>query len=406
MFHVLNIARPDTMKSFYDSHGMPKGRSIGGSFTGPNLDRLLTEEALTDLAGVLDEAGIGHGVEIAEYLASLRDYHKLCVSKVLPPEEEWSKVVKRFKDAFDVLKKLDFVSFTPKIHVARDHIPEFFLKTGETLYTADTSPTESTHSRLRKIEEKHGTRTVCNLGTDLHQARLTSGVTRQVWKNLPLNFPAYGEHRAEAGIDEIDVEQSVVDPPPEGVMVDLVSENTATEVEAGGGDLAAGVATSQKDEAAEAVLAQFTRSQVGPASTEVNTEDEADAVLDTNEVVIFGFGVEVMKTFTKTADKLSEHYHCAHTSSVAVMSKLGHWNDIVMYRPKILSNLYEDRAVTYAGPVEDEDNLADWIMNTKHGLVGIRSCNNAEEFKVNNNNNNNYINNSSRWLKWLSVGLH
>ena len=213
-------------------------------------------------------------------------------------------------------------------------------------------------------------------------ARLTSGVTRQVWKNLPLNFPAYGEHRAEAGTEEIDVEQSVVDPPPEGAMVDLVSENTATDVEAGGGDL-----TSQKDEAAEAVLAQFTRSQVGPASTEVNTEDEADAVLDTNEVVIFGFGVEVMKTFTKTADKLSEHYHCAHTSSVAVMSKLGHWNDIVMYRPKILSNQYEDRAVTYAGPVEDEDNLADWIMNTKHGLVGIRSCNNAEEFKVNNNSN-------------------
>ena len=402
------------MKSFYDSHGMPKGRSIGGSFTGPNLDRLLTDDALADLSGVLNEVGIGNGVEIAEYLASLRDYHKLCVTKLLPPEEEWTKVVKNFHDKFDVLQKRDILSFTPKIHVAKSHIPEYFRLTGHSLYTADTSPTESTHSRLRKIEECHGTRTVCNLGTDLHETRLMGGVSRQVWKNLPDNFPAYGDHMTRAAEDiEAGSMEAGPGPPPDCGEVNIISEDRATQDDMRTTDdlllLGSEDYPYPWSEVAVDVIGDDNKGVAAPI-IEVRTEAEAADMIDQGHIVIFGFGSPastVMETFTRTVARLRKDAAAvaalqvpvdddteplqvedggllfAHSSSEVVMSALGRREGVVMYRPKVFSNLYENRNVTYTGSVEDEHELADWVRHTKHGLVGLRTQTNREDFEVN-----------------------
>ena len=132
-------------------------------------------------------------------------------------------------------------------------------------------------------------------------------------------------------------------------------------------------------------ITKYMRSQVGPASKEVKTEAEAEAVLAKPEVVIFGFGAAdsaIMKTFAKTADKLREDYMFAHTSAEAVMTKLGQSEGVVLYRPKHLANKFEEATVTYSGNADDKATLASWIAGNKHGICGHRTTDNAKEFKV------------------------
>merc|ERR1719322_787619 len=64
---------------------------------------------------------------------------------------------------------------------------------------------------------------------------------------------------------------------------------------------------------------------------------EAEAMLAKDDVVIFGFGAAdstLMKTFSKTADKLRQEYNFAHPSAEEVMTKLGQKEGVVLYRPK------------------------------------------------------------------------
>ena len=46
--------------------------------------------------------------------------------------------------------------------------------TGETMYTADTSPTESTHAAVAATQRRHGLQTSHNQGTEKQLNRLTS----------------------------------------------------------------------------------------------------------------------------------------------------------------------------------------------------------------------------------------
>jgi len=131
-------------------------------------------------------------------------------------------------------------------------------------------------------------------------------------------------------------------------------------------------------------IVKFMRSQVGPASKEVKTVAEAEAVLAKPEVVIFGFGAAdstIMKTFAKTADKLRENYMFAHTSEEAVMTKLGQKEGVVLFRPKHLANKFEESSVSYTGSAEDKAALASWIAASKHGVCGHRTSDNAKDFK-------------------------
>jgi len=131
-------------------------------------------------------------------------------------------------------------------------------------------------------------------------------------------------------------------------------------------------------------ITKYMRSQVGPASKEVKTAAEADAVLAKSEVVIFGFGAAdstIMKTFSKTADKLRESYMFAHTSEEAVMTKLGQKEGVVLYRPKHLANKFEESTVSYTGSADDKGALASWIADNKNGICGHRTTDNGKEFK-------------------------
>ena len=132
-------------------------------------------------------------------------------------------------------------------------------------------------------------------------------------------------------------------------------------------------------------ITKYMRSQVGPASKEVKTVAEAEAVLAKPEVVIFGFGAAdstIMKTFAKTADKLRESYMFAHSSEEAVLAKLGQKEGVVLYRPNHLANKFEESTVSYTGSGDDKGALASFIADNKHGICGHRTSDNGKEFKV------------------------
>jgi len=131
-------------------------------------------------------------------------------------------------------------------------------------------------------------------------------------------------------------------------------------------------------------ITKYMRSQVGPASKQVKTVAEAEAVLAKSDVVIFGFGAadsSIMKTFSKTADKLREDYTFAHSSEEAVMTKLGQKEGVVLYRPKHLANKFEESTVSYTGSADDKGALASWIAENKNGICGHRTTDNGKEFK-------------------------
>lgn len=366
VFHSLNLRAPSLMKEFYDSCGISKARKIGGSFAGPDLDRLVHDRSLTSLVWTLDLAGIDHGLELAEYLRSLREYHKLCVRKKLP--EDWSRTVEEFRLAFRAVHTAELVSWTPKLHVCYDHIPQYFTMTSHTLYCADSSPTESTHSRLRKVGEIHSTNTVSNLGTDNHVRRKMTETLRYNWKNMPNGVAVPRVVEVDPGLPPDLIPPDVGDTADEAEVMEVTHD-----------DLDLTMLASE-------VMVDVSGNDMNVAApfTEVRSEAEADTIIAQRDFVIFGFGdadSAIMKTFANTADKLREDFVFAHTNTAAVMAKLGHEEGVVLFRPKHLVNHYEASAVLYTG-AENEDELLAWIKSNKHGLVGIRTRENAEEFQV------------------------
>jgi len=122
-------------------------------------------------------------------------------------------------------------------------------------------------------------------------------------------------------------------------------------------------------------ITKYMKAQVGPASKEIKTVEEAEKMLAKPEVVVFGFGDQ--PKLQKTAAKLRESVAFAHTTSEEVMTKLGYTDAIVLFRPKNLENKFEPSAVKY----ESTDPLDKWINANYHGLCGVRTTDNAADFK-------------------------
>jgi protein disulfide isomerase family A protein 3 len=122
-------------------------------------------------------------------------------------------------------------------------------------------------------------------------------------------------------------------------------------------------------------ITKYMKAQVGPASREIKTVEEAEKILAKSEVVVFAFGDQ--PKHGKAANKMRESVAFAHTSSNDVMTKLGYTDAIVLFRPKNLENKFESSAVKY----ESDDPLDKWITTNYHGLCGVRTTDNVADFK-------------------------
>ena len=154
---------------------------IAGNFTGPELKMLLKESSLASLSQI-----VANGDPITQYLRSLRELHKMCVRKEYSPDHQ--EYIDTFEQRFKVVREMKLISFTTKCHIILSHIPTYMRETQQSLYTADTSPQESTHSGFKNCQRAHNLLSTHNLGSAAQQSRLKRSMLRYNWNNLTFDL--------------------------------------------------------------------------------------------------------------------------------------------------------------------------------------------------------------------------
>nr|QMV80798.1 protein disulfide isomerase 7 [Clitoria ternatea] len=130
-------------------------------------------------------------------------------------------------------------------------------------------------------------------------------------------------------------------------------------------------------------IVKYMKSQVGPASKELKGEDCHKNFLETNEVSYILYTEKedspLAKAFHSVAKKLREKARFAHTIAKSLVEKDGFKNKIVLYRPKILQNKFEESILHYDGEANVAD-ISDFVTKNYFGLAGIRTRDNAPSF--------------------------
>lgn len=131
-------------------------------------------------------------------------------------------------------------------------------------------------------------------------------------------------------------------------------------------------------------IAKYMKAQVGPASVELAGEDCLKSFLESDEVGVVGFFEKedspLATSFHAVSKKLKEKVRFAHTYAKSLLEKEGHKNTIVLYRPKVLHNKFEEKSVKHEGGDSISD-VQDFITSNYFGIAGIRTRDNAGEFK-------------------------
>ncbi|KAL6427249.1 hypothetical protein ACFW04_008684 [Cataglyphis niger] len=131
-------------------------------------------------------------------------------------------------------------------------------------------------------------------------------------------------------------------------------------------------------------IVKYMKSQVGPASTELTSEKAHNTFLDADDVSVVGYFEEddspLAAAFHTVSKKLREKVRFAHTSTKEILDKVSHKNNIVLYRPKILHNKFEDKSIIYEGG-DSINDVNDFVTKNYYGIAGVRTRDNAQDFK-------------------------
>lgn len=111
-------------------------------------------------------------------------------------------------------------------------------------------------------------------------------------------------------------------------------------------------------------IAKFMRAQVGPSAKELLNVKSAEEYLAKEDVSVVGFfeseSSELKSVFVKLADKLRESVRFGVSSNKDVLAKYGYTNNIVLFRPKHLSNKFEPDFLVYEGAANKEA-INSWV---------------------------------------------
>ena len=194
VFRELKKAFPGVMVEFFLRCGIGRKRSmIAGNFTGVKLKLLVKERSLADLAQL-----IPNGLEVTRYLRSMRELHRMVVKKDYSPDHQ--TYIDKFEECFKVVRATGLVNFTTKVHIILHHMGYYMRTTKESLYSADTSSTESTHSGLKNLQKIHNLLSTHFLGSPRQQYRLKRSIMRFNWNNLPFDMREASTENTEAPV--------------------------------------------------------------------------------------------------------------------------------------------------------------------------------------------------------------
>ncbi|CAG0899559.1 unnamed protein product [Cyprideis torosa] len=132
-------------------------------------------------------------------------------------------------------------------------------------------------------------------------------------------------------------------------------------------------------------IVKYMKAMAGPSAKPIRTSGDLDKFLSVNDVGVVGFFPEdssLKKTFQTAADSLRENVRFGLVEDASLASDFK--NKIVLYRPKILSNKFEEPHSVYEGGENDLGAVKDWISDNFAGLVGYRTSDNGRFFKADN----------------------
>ncbi|CAD7083694.1 unnamed protein product [Hermetia illucens] len=125
------------------------------------------------------------------------------------------------------------------------------------------------------------------------------------------------------------------------------------------------------------------RAQVGPASKDLLTVADFKKFLESPETSVVGLfekESDLKGTFLKYADKMREKLRFGHSTAPEVLKEAGEANAIVIFRAPQLHNKFEPSSVKFEGETLGE--LTEFVQANFHGLVGHRTRESTQEFKV------------------------
>jgi protein disulfide isomerase family A protein 3 len=131
-------------------------------------------------------------------------------------------------------------------------------------------------------------------------------------------------------------------------------------------------------------IVKHMRSKAGPSSKELKTVADAVKFLENSEHSIIGFfenaNAKGNQEFQKLASSLSDDFRFAHTFNKDVQAKYSYSDDVVIFQPKKLITKMEPSQAKFSGDVTVE-NLKHWVSDNVHGLAGLRTTTNSDQFK-------------------------
>lgn len=130
-------------------------------------------------------------------------------------------------------------------------------------------------------------------------------------------------------------------------------------------------------------IVKYMKAQVGPSSKSIEDSEELEKFISKDDVAVVGFfkkESDLKVAFLSLADKLREKVRFGHTTNPKILSAKNLEDAVVIYRPKHLSNKFEEDVTQYTGKPNSQD-MNTFIIKNYHGLVGHRVRDSAADFK-------------------------
>ncbi|XP_041652276.1 protein disulfide-isomerase A3 [Cheilinus undulatus] len=133
-------------------------------------------------------------------------------------------------------------------------------------------------------------------------------------------------------------------------------------------------------------IVSILKKQAGPASVELKAEADLLKFLDSPDAGVVGFfaddGSTAQAEFLKAANTLRDNYRFAHSNAQELLKS----NDVeeegvVLFRPKRLSNKFEDGSVKYTGDVFTSNKIKKFIQDNIFGICPHMTDDNKDQLR-------------------------
>jgi len=133
-------------------------------------------------------------------------------------------------------------------------------------------------------------------------------------------------------------------------------------------------------------IVSILKKQAGPASVELKAEADLLKFIESPDAGVVGFFADDKSTahteFQKAANALRDNYRFGHTNAEELLKS----NDVeaegvVLFRPKRLSNKFEDSSVKYSGDVFTNNKIKKFIQDNIFGICPHMTDDNKDQLR-------------------------